>query len=150
MRIKTIEKGQFPNIFVAYLISPCYHCQNPPCILACPTKAISKRETDGIVVVDREKCLGNNECRTLCLNACPYDTPQFGPEDNAKMQKCDLCLERLEHGRQTICVEACPLFALDVGPLDELIEKYGQNNVAEGFRYSDRFGPSAIFKAKKP
>ena len=150
MRIKTIEKGQFPNLFVAYLASPCYHCQNAPCILACPTKAISKRETDGIVVVDRETCLGNKECRTLCLNACPYDAPQFGPEENAKMQKCDLCLERLENGQQTICVEACPMYALDVGPLDKLREKYGKNNVAEGFRYSDRFKPSTIFKAKKP
>lgn len=150
MRITTIEKGQFPDLFAAYLASPCYHCQNPPCILACPAKAISKRESDGIVVVNRDACLGNEECRTLCLKACPYNAPQFGPEKNARMQKCDLCLARLEKGQQTICVEACPMYALDVGPLDELREKYGKNDQAEGFRYSDRVGPSVTFKPKKP
>lgn len=149
MRMKTIEKGRFPDLFVAYLATPCYHCHNAPCILACPAEAISKRESDGIVVVDREKCLGSSECRTLCLKACPYNAPQFGPEENARMQKCDLCLERLENGQQAICVEACPLYALDVGPLDELREKYGEINQAEGFRYSKRSGPSVTFKPKR-
>jgi anaerobic dimethyl sulfoxide reductase subunit B (iron-sulfur subunit) len=149
MRIKTIEDGRFPNLFLAYLASPCYQCANPPCVLACPVEAISKRESDGIVVVDREKCLGNKECRTLCLNACPWDAPQFGPEPGAKMQKCDFCLERLQKGQQTICVEACPMYALDVGPLDELRKKYGDMAGAEGFRYSARFKPAAVFKPKR-
>ena len=149
MRVHIIEDGKFPNPFVAYLASPCYHCSNPPCALACPVDAITKRESDGIVVVDREKCLGNIECRTLCLNACPWERPQFGPEEGAKMQKCDLCLERLEQGQQTICVEACPMYALDVGPLDELKAKYGDATAAEGFNYSERFQPSAVFKPKQ-
>jgi len=111
--------------------------------------AITKREDDGIVVVDREKCLGNGECRTLCLNACPWDAPQFGPEENAKMQKCDFCLERLEAGQQPICVEACPMYALDVSPLDKLKAKYGDAVEAEGFCYSERFKPSVTFKTKR-
>lgn len=149
MRIHTIEKGKFPDLFVAYLASPCYQCVNPPCILACPSDAITKRESDGIVVVDREKCLGNRECRTLCLNACPWEAPQFGPEENARMQKCDLCLERLEQGQQSICVEACPMYALDVGPLDLLQAKYGDTVAAEGFDYSERFKPAVVFKPKQ-
>jgi len=149
MRIQTIEKGRFPNIFVAYLTLPCFHCEDAPCILACPTDAITKRESDGIVVVDQDMCLGNKECRTLCLNACPYDAPQFGPEENAKMQKCDLCLERLGQGQQPICIEACPLYALDAGPLDQLKVRYGDASDAEGFRYSERFKPSVTFRPKK-
>jgi anaerobic dimethyl sulfoxide reductase subunit B (iron-sulfur subunit) len=149
MRIKMIEDGKFPHLFLAYLASPCYQCANPPCVLACPVKAITKRESDGIVVVDREKCLGNKECHTLCLNACPWDSPQFGPEPGAKMQKCDLCLERLQKGQPTICVEACPMYALDAGPLDELREKYGDMTGAEGFCYSARFRPAAVFKPKR-
>ncbi len=149
MRVRTFEEGKFPNVLVTYLASPCYHCANPPCVLACPVNAITKRAGDGIVVVDREKCLGNRGCRTLCLNACPWDVPQFGPEDNAKMQKCDLCLERREHGQQTICVEACPMYALDVGPLDELKAKYGDSVDAQGFRYSKRFKPAVTFKPKE-
>jgi anaerobic dimethyl sulfoxide reductase subunit B (iron-sulfur subunit) len=149
LRVKTIEKGEFPKPFLAYLVSVCYQCVNPPCILACPVKAITKRESDGIVVVDREKCLGNRECRMLCRNACPWDNPQFGPEENARMQKCDFCRERIEQGQQTVCVEACPMYAIDVGPLEELKAKYGDNVEAAGFRYSERFQPAVLFKPKK-
>ena len=150
MRVQAIEKGTFPNLFLAYMASPCFHCEEPPCIPACPTDAITKRESDGIVVVEREKCIGNKECRTLCLNACPYDAPQFGPEENARMQKCQLCLDRLEQGQQAICIEACPMYALDAGPMDDMKAKYGDVIEAEGFRYSKRFKPSVVFKPKKP
>ena len=149
LRVQVIEEGKFPDIFLTFQALPCYHCADPPCVLACPAGAISKRESDGIVIVDREKCLGKEECRTLCLNACPWDAPQFGPEENARMQKCDLCLERLEQGQQTICVEACPQYALDVGPLDELKAKYGDTVKATGFRYSERFKPSVTFKPRE-
>lgn len=148
-QVKTIEKGKFPNPFVAYLSISCNHCAEPPCILVCPVNAITKRESDGIVVVDQKKCLGNKECTMLCLNACPWDSPQFGKEENAKMQKCNFCLERLEQGQQPICVEACPMYALDAGPLEILQEKYGIIIEAEGFNYSERFKPSVIFKPKQ-
>ena len=65
------------------------------------------------------------------------------------MQKCELCLERLRQGQQPICIEACPLYALDVGPLDQLKERYGDASDAEGFRYSKRFKPSVTVKPKK-
>jgi len=149
MRVNTIEKGRFPDLFVAHLALPCCHCTNPPCAGVCPVEAIFKRTSDGIVVVDRDKCPGNMDCRSACFKACPWNAPQFDPGKNAKMQKCDLCLERLEKGRQTICVEACPMYALDVGPLSELRAKYGDCVEAEGFRYSERFKPSVIFKHKK-
>jgi anaerobic dimethyl sulfoxide reductase subunit B (iron-sulfur subunit) len=149
MRICAIEEGRFPDLFVAYLASPCYHCESPACVTVCPAKAITKREVDGIVVVDSEKCLGNENCPTACLNACPWDAPQFGPEENAKMQKCDFCVERLENGQQPICVASCPMYALDVGPLTEFRAKYGAFSEAAGFRYSEKLGPSAAFKPKK-
>jgi anaerobic dimethyl sulfoxide reductase subunit B (iron-sulfur subunit) len=149
MRLVTIEKGTFPDLFVAYLASPCYHCENPACILACPADAIVKRDSDGIVVVDRDKCLGKKECGMRCLKACPWDSPQFGLEDNAKMQKCDLCLDRFESGQRPICIEACPMFALDAGNLKDLEEKYGDITEAEGFRYSGKVKPSVLFKPKR-
>ena len=149
MQIHIIENGRFPNPLIAYLALPCLQCANPPCVLACPVEAIVKRESDGIVIVDQEKCLGNRECRSLCLNACPWDVPQFSHDENARMQKCDLCLERLEQGQQAICVEACPMYALDIGPLDQLKVKYGDIIEAEGFSYSERFKPSVTFKPKR-
>ena len=148
-RIHAIEEGKFPDVFVAYFVSRCYHCEKPACSLACPADAITKRNTDGIVVVDRELCLGNEECDSKCLKACPWDVPQFDPETGAKMQKCDFCLSRQENGQQTICVEACPMYALDAGPLDELKAKYGDNVNAEGFKYSDRFSPAVTFRPKR-
>ncbi len=150
LRLIEKEDGDFPDVFVSYLASPCYQCASPPCMLACPSKAISKRESDGIVTVDREKCLGNKECRTLCLNACPWEAPQFGPEESARMQKCEFCRERLDLGQQAICVEACPMYALDIGPIEELQAKYRKAVVAEGFVYSARFKPAAVFKPKNP
>ena len=50
------EGGDFPNVLLSYIASPCYQCANPPCVLVCPVKAITKRKSDGIVTVDREKC----------------------------------------------------------------------------------------------
>ncbi|MFC1915750.1 4Fe-4S dicluster domain-containing protein [Chloroflexota bacterium] len=147
LRINPIEEGKYPKPFWANIFSPCYHCADPACMEACPVNAISKRKEDGIVVVDREKCLGKDECQ-LCLEVCPYDAPQFGAEENAKMQKCEMCIERWEEGKKPICVAACPQRALDAGPIDEMKAKYGDVQEAAGFKYSDALQPSVIFKPK--
>jgi anaerobic dimethyl sulfoxide reductase subunit B (iron-sulfur subunit) len=97
--------------------------------------------------VDREACLGKESCG-LCLKECPYEAPQFGAEENAKMQKCDFCIERLKQGLKPICVAACPMRALDAGPMDELMRKYGGAREAEGFSCSSKTEPSVIFKLK--
>ncbi|TAK28646.1 MAG: 4Fe-4S dicluster domain-containing protein [Chloroflexota bacterium] len=84
-RVTSIEKRNYPNLFVAHLSEGCRHCANPACIAACPADAITKREADGIVVVDQEACLGRDGCG-LCLDACPWDYPQFGPYENARIR----------------------------------------------------------------
>lgn len=147
IRVKTIEKGRFPNLFVAFLPQTCNHCLNPACVSVCPANAITKRPEDGIVIVDRETCLGKDQCG-LCLQACPYDAPQFGVEENARMQKCDLCLDRLREGKKPICVISCPMQAIDTGPIDELRAKYGDVRETESFNYSEELAPSVIFKPK--
>jgi anaerobic dimethyl sulfoxide reductase subunit B (iron-sulfur subunit) len=150
MRVLYNERGKCPEVFVSYVVAPCYHCTNPLCLPACPAKAISKRKRDGIVVVDREACVGNVKCKVACLKACPYNAPQFGPESDAKMQKCDLCLERWETKKKPICIEACPTRALDAGPLNELETKYGKVRKADGFVYSKKTEPAIVFKPKHP
>jgi len=149
IKVSAIEKGKFPDLSLSYLFTPCLHCVEPPCLPACPVGAITKREEDGIVVVDREACLGNVSCDVSCQTACPYDTPQFGPEPDAKMQKCNLCLERWTEKKKPICVDACIMRALDAGPLDELKAKYGDTKKAEGFFYSEEAIPSIVFKPKR-
>ena len=142
------EKGKFPNVFVSYMIRPCYHCIDPVCIPVCPVNAISKRKEDGIVIVDSEVCLGNKECDSKCLKACPYNAPQFGPEEGAKMHKCNYCIDKFKQNELPICIEACRTRALDAGSLEELKNKYGDTEEADNFVYSKRTKPAIIFKPK--
>ncbi len=146
-RVWTTEKGDYPNIAVTSMTMSCLHCAEPPCVSACPAGAILKRAQDGIVVVDRDQCLGRDQCDGACLKACPYGIPQFGSEPDAKMEKCDLCLEKVTQGHKPICVAACPMRALDAGPMDLL--KEGTEREAEGFCYLPHVQPSTVFRPKK-
>lgn len=146
-RVFTIEEGSYPDPSVSFLSTSCHHCEEAPCVSGCPVEAIVKREADGIVVVISEACLGLDSCGD-CLDVCPYGAPQFGPEPDAKMQKCDLCLVRWAEGKKPICVEACPMRALDAGPLNELESKYVTTRDAQGFTVFEGTKPSIVFKAK--
>lgn len=147
-RVLTIERGEYPSPFVTFLPMTCFHCAQPLCVRVCVNDAIIKREEDGVVVVNRERCLGKNDCG-LCKEACPYDAPQFGAEEHAIMQMCSYCLDRLAANKNPICVDACPMMALDAGPIDQLKGKYGEMKEAIGFTHSEEARPSIIFKSKK-
>jgi anaerobic dimethyl sulfoxide reductase subunit B (iron-sulfur subunit) len=143
-----MERGAYPKVFVAYLSLSCNHCSKPACAEACPAKAITKRNEDGIVVVDREACLGRDACGSPCKEACPYRVPQFDEKQDAKMQMCHFCLDRLKEKRRPICVDACPVRALDAGSLDELRAAYGDVRNVEGFLYSEETRPSIILRPR--
>ena len=145
IKVTSNESGKYPDISITYLAQPCYHCAQAPCIKACPIDAITKHE-DGIVTVDRGLCLGKS-CQ-LCLEACPYGSPQFGSEEDATMQKCDFCIDRWAEGKKPICVDACPTRAFDAGPIEELRSIYGDIRNAEGFIYSTA-EPCVTFRLKR-
>jgi len=147
-RVTTIEKGKYPDLFVTFLSAACHHCMTPACAEACPANAIIKRESDGIVIVDPEACLGKDQC-AQCLEACPYQAPQFGVEENARMQKCNFCVDLLAENKKPACVDACPMRALDAGPVEGLVAKYGNLKEAEGFTHSEELNPSSLFKPKR-
>lgn len=83
----------------------CNHCNEPSCTRACPTKATYKDKTNGIVMMDRKKCIG---CK-MCILACPYEARYFNEEVHA-IDKCDFCWDtRLSKGKKlTACANACP------------------------------------------
>lgn len=111
------EAGAYPEAHFAYLSMACQHCGDAPCIVVCPTRAISRGESDGAVLVDRNLCIGCHSCEL----ACPFGAPQF--LDDGKMAKCDLCHVRQDHGLTPACVRICPTRALDCGPVEELSAK---------------------------
>lgn len=83
----------------------CNHCNRPPCVRVCPTKATYKDKTTGIVMMEYKKCIG---CKT-CMSACPYNARYF-KEENRAVDKCNFCFDtRLQKGETlTACAEACP------------------------------------------
>ena len=108
----------------------CNHCDNPPCVNVCPTKATWRR-ADGIVMMDYHRCIG---CR-YCMAACPYGSrsfnwrnprpfiaeldPEFPTRTRGVVEKCNFCVERLARGLMPACVEACPDKGLVFGDLED-------------------------------
>ena len=144
-RVETYEDGVFPDVALVHLSLSCHHCERPSCMTACPTDAISKRVEDGIVVVDRDSCVPG--CQ-MCLRSCPYEAPQFSPQDGL-MQKCDLCLDRLLEHKPPLCVVSCPLRALDAGPIAELERRYGGVLTVPHFPNPSETGPCIVFRPRR-
>ena len=94
--------GAFEQTFMMYLPRLCEHCLNPTCVAACPSGAIYKREEDGIVLIDQDKCRGWR----MCVSACPYKKVYYNWE-SGKSEKCTFCYPRIEVGQPTVCSETC-------------------------------------------
>ena len=118
-RVQTFEVGEYPNTETVHFPKSCLHCEDPPCVPVCPTGASYKREEDGIVLVDSDKCIG---CK-YCSWACPYGAREL--DENQKiMKKCTLCVDRIYDEslpateRRPACVNACPTNARLFGDVD--------------------------------
>ena len=112
-----------------YYVGLCNHCDNPPCLRVCPTKATFQRE-DGIVMMDFHRCIG---CR-YCMAGCPYGSRSFNFKDprpfiekvdldyptrtKGVVEKCEFCAERLAEGKMPSCVEVSA-GAITFGDLDD-------------------------------
>lgn len=107
-----VERGTFPLLSIETRSERCNHCENAPCVTACPTGA-SHYEEGGIVVVDPDKCVG---CKA-CIVACPYEVRYMHPE--GYVDKCTFCIHRVREGLDPACVTVCPTRALTFGDLDD-------------------------------
>ena len=92
----------FENTFLMYLPRLCEHCLNPACVASCPSGSIYKREDDGIVLIDQDKCRGWR----MCVSGCPYKKIYYN-WTSGKAEKCIFCYPRIEAGQPTVCSETC-------------------------------------------
>lgn len=94
--------SQYAQTFMFYLPRLCNHCLNPGCVASCPSGSIYKREEDGIVLVDQNKCRGWR----MCMTGCPYKKVYYN-WSSGKAEKCIFCYPRIESGCPTVCSESC-------------------------------------------
>jgi nitrate reductase / nitrite oxidoreductase, beta subunit len=94
--------GEFEKTFMMYLPRLCEHCLNPTCVASCPSGSIYKREEDGIVLIDQDKCRGWR----MCVSGCPYKKIYYN-WSTGKAEKCIFCYPRIEAGQPTVCSETC-------------------------------------------
>ncbi|MFQ5899733.1 MAG: sulfate reduction electron transfer complex DsrMKJOP subunit DsrO [Candidatus Methylomirabilia bacterium] len=133
-RVLKTESGSYPAVRRLSLPLLCMQCRDPACLPVCPTGATLQRD-DGIVVIDRELCIG---CR-YCMQACPYEARYFndGPgsyflgvptpyeqaggdqHPSGVVEKCDFCIDRVEQGLEPACVANCMTKARIFGDLDD-------------------------------
>lgn len=163
-RVKITEIGKYPNAKMKFLPMSCMHCKKPHCKEACPTEATYQRD-DGLVLIDREKCVGCG----ACVVACPYGSRQLlkeienyyadnypTPYETARRKnfkrgtavKCDFCSERLEKGRLPACVETCPGLARVFGDLDDPnseVSKLLKKHKAVSLREDEGTEPSVCY-----
>ncbi|GAA0250682.1 nitrate reductase subunit beta [Saccharothrix mutabilis subsp. mutabilis] len=93
---------EYERTFMFHLPRICEHCLNPACVSACPSGAMYKREEDGIVLVDQDRCRGWR----MCVSACPYKKVYLN-HVTGKAEKCTFCFPRIEAGQPTVCAETC-------------------------------------------
>jgi Fe-S-cluster-containing dehydrogenase component/formate-dependent nitrite reductase membrane component NrfD len=111
--VKHVDVGEFPQARRAHQVTRCNQCAHAPCVVACPTTAMFKRD-DGIVDFDKSICIG---CKA-CMAACPYDAIFINPEDHSA-EKCNFCAHRIDVGLEPACVVVCPVEAILVGDLHD-------------------------------
>lgn len=130
-----VPTGTYPNdLTMTFYTMACQHCDNPSCVEVCPTGAAYKREEDGIVLIDNEKCIG---CKS-CVAACPYEGVRtllsseptypldfqigdYRAQEHKPntMEKCTFCVERIDGGERPLCIDLCPAVARYFGDLDD-------------------------------
>lgn len=147
-----------------FMPTPCYQCENAPCVNVCPVAATYQTK-EGIVLVDHQRCIG---CR-FCMAACPYQrrffnwgTPEVPPEAalaqyspeypvpavKGTVIKCMFCAHFLHNGKLPYCVAGCPMKALYIGDLNQNVATNGGEVVElsrflsenDAFRYKENLG----------
>lgn len=116
-----IEGGTYPDYHRLNISMACNHCDDPVCLKGCPTRAYTKFAEYGAVLQDPDICFGCGYCTWVC----PYNAPQLDPVAG-HVQKCNMCVDRLEVGLKPACAAACLAGALDFGVIETTPERRQQ------------------------
>ncbi len=120
-----VEGGSWPDYHRLNISMACNHCDNPVCLKGCPTRAYTKFAEYGAVLQDPDICFGCGYCTWVC----PYNAPQLDPVQG-NVEKCNMCVDRLEQGLKPACASACLAGALDFGVIETLPENSTQLETA--------------------
>ncbi len=141
--------GTYPDIEQYWLPTQCQQCVNAPCIEVCPTGASQRNAVTGAVIVDKDQCIG---CQN-CMTACPYGARTYVEAENI-VEKCTLCSQRTEQGEDPACVHNCCTGARIYGDLDDpeseaskAVAAAEANEAGSTHRLPDSFGaePSTVY-----
>lgn len=116
-----VEGGSWPSYTRLNISMACNHCDDPVCLKGCPTNAYTKFAEYGAVLQDPDICFGCGYCTWVC----PYNAPQLDPV-KGEVEKCNMCVDRLEVGLKPACVAACLAGALDFGVIETVPENRTQ------------------------
>jgi DMSO reductase iron-sulfur subunit len=140
-----VEGGTYPNFTRMNISMACNHCDDPVCLKGCPTRAYTKHPEYGAVLQDPDICFGCGYCTWVC----PYNAPQLDPVEG-HVQKCNMCVDRLEVGLKPACVSACLGNALEFGVIESTPENREQKKTSiPGFPDPSITNPNIRFQQTK-
>lgn len=140
-----VEGGTWPDYHRMNISMACNHCDDPVCLKGCPTRAYTKFAEYGAVLQDPDICFGCGYCTWVC----PYNAPQLDPV-KGQVEKCNMCVDRLEVGLKPACASACLAGALDFGVIETRPENRDQlETVIPGFPTPAITHPNIRFQQKK-
>src|SRR5215475_9696959 len=140
-----VESGTHPNFTRINISMACNHCDDPVCLKGCPTRAYTKFTEYGAVLQDPDICFGCGYCTWVC----PYNAPQLDPV-KGRVEKCNMCVDRLEVGLKPACVSACLGNALNFGVIENVPERRQEiRTEIPGFPSPDITRPNIRFELKR-
>jgi formate dehydrogenase iron-sulfur subunit len=136
-------EGGGGNLMLLMRKDQCMHCEEPGCLIACPSDGAIVQYANGIVDFQQDQCIGCG----YCITGCPFNIPKFNPSSR-KVFKCTLCADRVSEGLEPACIKACPTGCLHFGTKDEMVElgqaRAHQLREQSGFANAGVYDPSGV------